>query len=434
VLRARIRRVGLAAALTVGLVLAALTYVALTLVAGTGQDGDAPAARSAARVSSSTPSAHDGDQNVGGVAIVDGKVTYSGAIKAPKPAGHHHRTSKKAAAPARPSSVPTSSATGTPALAREIGQLVITPLTGQRADASLLARVRSGQVGGVILFGDNIATTSQVKALADGLQAAARAGGQPGLLIMTDQEGGTVRRLPSQPPTTSAAQMGVAGTAATQGAATGAAMASLGLNVDLAPVADVPTTATNFLGTRAFGRSSPAVSRSACAFSAGLHQGGVASSLKHFPGLGRASGNTDGSAIAIQVTQSQLAADLAPYRRCANEPQTMVMVSNASYSGLTGSVPAVVSPNTYALLRSTLGFGGATISDSLNAAAVNGVADLAVKAVAAGLDLQLWTSVAAAQQAYRQMLSATKSGSLSRTQVRQAAARVLQLKQSLGLA
>jgi beta-N-acetylhexosaminidase len=316
---------------------------------------------------------------------------------------------------------------------RSIGQLIISPLTGTTADARLLSRIRAGRVGGIILFAENIRTSAQVGALTRSLQRAARAGGQPGLLIMTDQEGGIVKRLASLPPNASAAQMGASGTAAAQGDATGRALARLGINVDLAPVADVPVASASFLGSRAFGRSATVVSRAACRFSAGLHRARVASSLKHFPGLGRASGNTDTEVVRIDAGQRELRSDLRPYRRCANERRTMVMVSNAAYSGLTGRLPAVISPNTYRLLRSELRFAGVAISDSLNATAVRTVPDLAAKAAAAGLDLQLWTSVAGAAHAYRRLRAAARSGELSRSRLLGATTRVHELKRAMDL-
>ena len=80
---------------------------------------------------------------------------------------------------------------------------------------------------------------------------------------MTDQEGGTVKRFASAPPAMSAQAMAASRASLAQGAATGAALAQRGVNVDLAPVADVPASSTNFLGGRAFGRSPARVSQSA---------------------------------------------------------------------------------------------------------------------------------------------------------------------------
>ena len=107
----------------------------------------------------------------------------------------------------------------------------------------LLGRIRRGEIGGVILFGRNVTTATALRALTKQLRDAATAGGQLPLLIAVDQEGGSIKRIPWAPPTLSPPQMGADGrtsTARSQGAATGTALAGLGINIDLAPVADVP--------------------------------------------------------------------------------------------------------------------------------------------------------------------------------------------------
>src|SRR5437764_10345597 len=135
-------------------------------------------------------------------------------------------------------------ATTTPTLAQLIGQKLIVRMDGTTPTASLLGRIRRGEVGGIILFGSNITTRTALIALTAKLRAAAAAGGQPRLLIAVDQEGGSVKRIPWAPPTLSPPQMGVRNStsvARSQGAATGTALKGLGINVDLAPVADVPS-------------------------------------------------------------------------------------------------------------------------------------------------------------------------------------------------
>ncbi|MBJ7472218.1 MAG: hypothetical protein JHD16_13010, partial [Solirubrobacteraceae bacterium] len=151
------------------------------------------------------------------------------------------------------------------------GELVVSGVEGRVASASLLRRAREGEIAGVILMGRSIASTAQVRRLTGSLQAAARDGGQLPLLVMVDQEGGTVKRFASARPSRSAramAGLGVAGVRA-EGRGTGQDLLARGVNVDLAPVADVPTSASNFLGTRTFGTTPSAVARNACAFAAG---------------------------------------------------------------------------------------------------------------------------------------------------------------------
>ncbi len=333
-----------------------------------------------------------------------------------------------AAAPMADGDSPTS-------LARQVGQMTASPLRGTTADASLLRRVRAGQVGGVILFGENIETHPQVRALVHSLQRAAREGDNPGLLVMADQEGGTVKRFASIPPTKSARAMSHDSTTAirAQGRATADGLLADGVNVDLAPVADVPTSAHSFLGTRAFSASAATAARDACAFAEGLREGRVAATLKHFPGLGRASGNTDVQKVTVAASPVTLIPDLQPYRACAALPRTLVMVSSAVYAPLTQGRPAVASPPAYRLLHDTLGFAGPTISDQLGAVAVAHVPNLAATTAAAGLDLELWGSAPAAENGYRALLGAARAGRVPAARIRQAAARIRALKSSLHL-
>jgi beta-N-acetylhexosaminidase len=364
---------------------------------------------------------------VGAVEVgTDGQVTISGAVPttpAPRPQATKTtiKTKPRIGAETQPRSA-----------ASEIGQMIVSPVAGLTADPALLARIRAGQVGSVILFANNINSVDQVRALIADLQSAAKAGGRPPLLVMTDQEGGLVKRFGAAPPTLSAAAIGASShpgaTARQQGAATGRALRDRGVNLDLAPVADVPV-GPSFLSTRAFSRRPRTVATAACRFAAGLRAVGVGAALKHFPGLGRAGAvTTDAAPVTIQQVGAD---DLAAYRRCAAAPGTLVMMANAVYTGLTGGQPAVVSRGAYRLLREDVGFVGATISDSLDAGAVRRQPDLAVRAARAGIDLELWTKTARAQLAYRQLSAAVRSGRLSERRVAEAVRRVRALKTML---
>jgi beta-N-acetylhexosaminidase len=102
----------------------------------------------------------------------------------------------------------------TPALGQLIGQKLMVAMSGTSPDQALLTRIREGEVGGVIVFGSTVTTAIALRGLTAKLQSAAAAGGQPRLLIETDQEGGSVRRVPWTPPTLSPPQMGQLGSAA----------------------------------------------------------------------------------------------------------------------------------------------------------------------------------------------------------------------------
>lgn len=317
------------------------------------------------------------------------------------------------------------------AVALAIGQKIMTRMAGTAPSRDLLRRVRAGQVGGVILFGDNIRSLPQVRAAIGQLQEAAAAGGNPPLLVAVDQEGGDVKRFASLPPTAAPAQMTTAAAARQQGARTGAALAGLGVTVDLAPVADVPVSAQSFLGTRAFGRSPARVAELSCAFARGLVAGGVFATLKHFPGLGAAGANTDLASVRITTPAATVRQGYAPYRRCARDAG-LVMIASAAYPSLTGPGPAVLERATYERELPRAGFDGVTISDDLETPGLDAIPEVAVKATAAGLDVLLYAKTeAASARAFDQMRAAVRDGRLARAQVTRSADQVRSLKESL---
>jgi beta-N-acetylhexosaminidase len=319
-------------------------------------------------------------------------------------------------------------------LNRDAGQLIVSGYAGPAPTTSLLASVRAGRVGSVILFGANtsggIAATRRSVAQ---LQAAARAGGNPGLLVMTDQEGGEVNRLPGAP-TLAADQMSNPLVAAAQGRAAAQVLRSAGVNVDLAPVADVAR-ADGFIAQehRSFGTRPATVAAAACAFASGLAHGGVAYTLKHFPGLGDALQSTDDQPVAVDESRADLSADQAAYRRCGRSAGALVMLSSASYPHLTGRTPAVLSPFVYHHVLPGDGVNAVTISDAFGTPAILAQRNAGRRAIAAGLDLLLYSEgEATADRGYAGLRRALATGRLSGVRVRAAAARVLALKQALG--
>ena len=319
-------------------------------------------------------------------------------------------------------------------LDRAVGQLVIGTWDGTSPSPGLLAAVRSGDLGGVIVMADNLTSgVSAARSAIRALQNAAQQGHNPALLVMTDQEGGEVRRFPGAP-RYAASQMGNPTVAATQGRATGRLLKSVGVNVDLAPVADVTRT-DGFMTqeSRTFGNRPDAVAKAACAFANGLQSQGVAYTLKHFPGLGDAVKTTDTQPVTVSESAADIRADDAAYRLCGAGRLALVMVSNASYTNLTGTTPAVMSPRTYTALAAD-GVTALPISDSLQAGALERVDAPARKAISAGLDLALYTGRAsAAVRSYSILLADARAGQLGRARVYAAASRVLLLKRRLGL-
>ncbi len=328
---------------------------------------------------------------------------------------------------------------GTPTLAQLVGQRLVVRMDGTTASASLLGRIRRGEVGGVILFGANIVDATQLRALTGHLHAAAVAGGQPRLLVMTDQEGGAIRRIPWVGPTKSARQMAATLTKTgirTQGQKAGLSMDGLGIDVDLAPVGDVPRTTSSFmwLDGRTFGFDPSTVSPDTNAFALGLRDGRTVATMKHFPGIGRATKNTDNYQVTLPASLASLQArDLVPYTTAIANGIPMIMLSNANYPSLDAANGAGWSRAiTKTLLRDQMGFRGVTITDGLPAAAsTRGVttASLAIAAAVAGTDFLLVTSSETHSAAvYQKLLAAAQAGTIPLARLQASYKRITTLK------
>ncbi len=333
----------------------------------------------------------------------------------------------------------TSPSTGSAAPRRAIaadkllGQRIMVGLPGTSAPGSLLRRVREGRVGSVILFAANIVSRAQLLALTDSLQRAAREGGNPPLLIATDQEGGQVKRLPNGPPHLSPPQIAATGSTAVaghEGRATGRYLKALGINMDLAPVVDVPTFAGAFIWRqgRAFSFSAAAVARYATPFALGLQAAHVAATAKHFPGLGTAAIDTDNKLDELHPTKAQRDAALVPYRTLIAHGLDAVMVSTGGFPAYdsSGSPAALSRPIIQKLLRGRLGFGGVTITDALGTPTGHDETTAGVLAARAGADILLYTDSAAAE--LPALERALRTGRLSRSEAQASYDRIVSLK------
>lgn len=311
--------------------------------------------------------------------------------------------------------------------------MVIARYPGDRPSRAFLQRVRRGEIGGVILFADNVKRGRRAtRRVVAEIQDAARRGGNPPLLIAIDQEGGDVRRIADGPPRRNASEYTSAAQAQNAGRATGALLRQWGVNLNLAPVADVPISATSWLGMRVFGRSPEVVTARACAFADGLHAGGVAATLKHFPGLGGAPENTDLAPTRVELPASEIRKGYAPYEGCARSPSTLVMVSSAVYPQLTGPAPAVLSRATYSRELPRVASGAVTISDDLETPAIASQTTPARRAINAGLALLLYARTEqGSASAYPRLLADAKAGRIKVRRVRAAAAKIAALKRHI---
>jgi beta-N-acetylhexosaminidase len=292
-----------------------------------------------------------------------------------------------------------------------------------------LTRIRNGKMGGVVLLGNGWLTRHTAATVTAELQQAACTRGEP-LLIAVDQEGGIVRRLAWAPPTEAPDAMTSPADAREQAAGAAAALLSVGIDVDFAPVVDTPGPAGNFEGSRVFSSSRTWNAQMAHSFVAGLQANGVAATAKHFPGLGLATGNTDNGRIVIRAAASRLHRGLLPFQSAVKAGVKLVMVSTAVYPKLDGSKrPAAFSSTIInGLLRKQLGFEGVTVTDSLTAPAADRIPHTATRAMLAGSDLLIWGAESASEHGYATLLADEAGSTRLQNRLTQAAARIRALK------
>jgi beta-N-acetylhexosaminidase len=328
------------------------------------------------------------------------------------------------------------------------GQRIIYAYAGLKPPASLLSAIRAGEAGGVIFFAPNVASVSQLRGVIAQLQRASLASPlHTRLLMLTDQEGGEVRRLPG-PPALSEEQIGQsangASLAAAAGAGAGVNLRGVGVNVNLAPVLDVYRQAGNFIDEfqRSYSSNPATVARLGDAFISAQQGKGVAATAKHFPGLGTAgrSQNTDLRPVKLNASLATLrTVDEAPFKSAIAAGVKLVMTSWATYPALDASRPAGLSSKVIGgELRGRLGFKGVTITDGIDAGSLTPFGSLsrrAVLAAAAGDDLILCAATnpndntpAIGTTARNAIASAMGAHQLSASAARQAAARILALR------
>jgi beta-N-acetylhexosaminidase len=326
------------------------------------------------------------------------------------------------------------------------GQRVVYSYPGLTVPAALLQAITAGEAAGVIFFGGNISGDAQIASAIQQLVQAQQQSPVPApLLLMTDQEGGEVRRLPGAP-TLSEKQIGASSNptleASQAGTGAGQNLAGVGMNVNLAPVLDVYYKSGNFIDQyqRSYSNKASVVTECGQAFITAQQQTGVAATAKHFPGLGSAtkSQNTDNGPVTLNVSLSGLRGkDEVPYPAAIAAGVKLVMASWAIYPALDPTYPAGLSTAwVQGELRGRLGFGGVTITDAIEAGALTPFGSYGARAVLAaqaGMDLLLCSAQDPAQgQAVTSALaSALDGGQLNSAAFTASVERVTALRSSL---
>jgi beta-N-acetylhexosaminidase len=270
-------------------------------------------------------------------------------------------------------------------------RLVWIALPGPQVDEASAALLERG-AGGVVLFSRNISGAEQLKGLTAELRR--RAAGP--LRIAIDHEGGHIVRI-GAPLTRFPGAMAISATGSEELAyvvarASGAELAALGIDVNLAPVLDVALDPRNAsVGARSFGSSPEVVGRFGAAMIRGYRDAGIAATAKHFPGHGRTPIDPH---LALPEVGGGLQAlrrhDLPPFRAAIEAGVELVMATHVAYEGLTRGQPSTLSaPVLNILLRQELGFGGLALGDAMNMGALaegHAIPAACVRSVVAGID------------------------------------------------
>jgi beta-N-acetylhexosaminidase len=319
-------------------------------------------------------------------------------------------------------------------LRRAIRATLMPGFDGPVLPAWLASELAAG-LGSVCLFGTNVISTEQLRRLTDAIHAAG-----PAALVAIDEEGGDVTRLHHRDGSLhpSAAYLGsLDDVDVTQAVAAdiGAQLVAAGVDLNLAPVADVNSNPLNpVIGVRSFGADPALAARHVAAYTLGLQGAGLGAVAKHFPGHGDTATDSHRALPTITVDAALLASrELVPFRAAVEAGTLGVMTSHILLPAIDPELPATLSASVLRLLRDDLGFTGAIVSDALDMAGASkgrGIPEAAVLALAAGVDLMcIGTDNTAAQLAgiVDHVLDAVRTGRLSEDRVREAAERVAAL-------
>lgn len=326
-----------------------------------------------------------------------------------------------------------------PDLRRSIAATLLPGFVGTTLPEWLAARLRAG-LGGVCLFGQNIASAEQLRALTDAIYAA-----NPDAVVAIDEEGGDVTRLyygsgSPYPGNAILGRLGDPGYTERVARRVGEELRRAGVNLDFAPDIDINSNPDNpVIGVRSFGSSPSVVAEHGAAWTRGLQSAGVAAAPKHFPGHGDTGTDSHLALPVVDLSPDRLRErELAPFRAVIAAGARAVMTSHILLPQLDAALPATLSPAVIeGMLRGELGFDGVVVSDALDmhgASGDRGIPEAAVLALAAGCDLLCIgteNTDAQLQQIEDAIAEAVAASRLSPSRIADAAARVLTLSRSI---
>ena len=318
------------------------------------------------------------------------------------------------------------------------GLFIVTPESITNVSAAVMAgegtqkALSQYAVGGLIYFEKNILSEDQFREMISNTQLYTR---YP-LFLAVDEEGGRVSRLSNQGIGTkvdAAAVIGQNGAdrAYQTGVTMGSNLSGIGLNLNLAPVADIRIGENSYMGDRTYGTDPQAVGPVVAGVVQGIQSQGVSACLKHFPGMGSTVQDPHNEIAGTDRTEAQFRAEEFPvFQTGIDSGVKMVMISNISAPALSGDdLPCVFSEAVIGILRNEMGFEGVVISDAMNMSAVSDYYDSAeasIMAIKAGCDMILMPEDFA--EAYNGVLEAVRNGTISEERINDSLRRIYRIK------
>jgi beta-N-acetylhexosaminidase len=331
---------------------------------------------------------------------------------------------------------------------QRVGQLFALGLANDRLGSREIQAIRSHHMGSVWFTETTTGGASAVRGVADAVQAQATdaATGGARFFVAANQEGGEIQALRGEGFSTipSAVTQGTLEPSVLKANAArwGRELSDAGVNLDFAPVMDVVPPGTDAknqpIGVlhREFGHDPATVGAHGAAFIRGMSAAGVATTAKHFPGLGRVTGNTDDVAMVVDTVTTANDPSLRSFRAAVDAGIPFVMVALATYTRIDAAHLAVFSPTVMQLLRDEMGFNGVIVSDDLGAAAAVATVPPAQRAVdflSAGGDLIVSKTVSATVAMANAVIARASTDPAFGARVDDAVRHVLVAKDALGL-
>lgn len=332
-------------------------------------------------------------------------------------------------------------------LEQQVAQMFIVNLYGGQLTEAGRDFLTQWQPGGVVLIGENTGTPEHVTQLTNAYQRTITAAGGMPLLVAVDQEGGPITHLRdgfTVFPTPALLTASDSPDLATRvGNAMAAELVAVGINMNLAPVADMETNPNNpIILRRSFGSDPAIVNPILDSFISGLQAGGVLGAAKHFPGHGASDADSHTGLPIVNLSREELMArELLPFQAAITSGVGAIMVAHIWYPALEpeANLPATLSHNIITdLLRDELGFDGLIITDALDMDAIDTVynyPEAVVRAVKAGVDMVISAHIGLESQAaaIQAVVDAVRAGEISEERIHDSVRRILAAKTRYGI-